>query len=101
MEAVAVFMSSVRFGKKRSRRPDPLLDAVGSVRDYVLYAVQVANWGLTLACACAFVSRLVWPMLPDDAAARCLLELFALGLGACTGKAIDRRLARRAEPTSR
>jgi hypothetical protein len=101
VEAVPTRMSSVRVGKKRSRRPDPLLDAVDSVRDYVLHAVQVANWGLTLACACAFVSRLVWPMLPDDMAARSLLEPSALGLGACTGKAIDRRLARRANATSR
>jgi hypothetical protein len=80
-------------GTKSPRRPDPFLDAVASVRDYVLHVVKIANWRLTFACAFAFVSRLMWPLLPDDLATRGLLGIFALSLGACLGKLLDQRAA--------
>jgi len=77
------------------RRPDPFLDAVGSVRDLVLHVIKIASWRLTFACALAFMSRLMWPLLPEDVATRGLLALFALSLGACLGKLLDERVATR------
>lgn len=80
-------------GKSGLKPSDPFLHAVGSVRDFVVYMVKTANWALTLACAGLCVSRLVWPLLPDDSATRALFGLFALSLGACIGKPLDHRLA--------
>ena len=83
--------------KKAAKVPalsDPFLRVVSSTRDFAIHMVRSASWALTLACGCAFASRLAWPLLPDDITLRCFLSLFALSLGACIGRPIDRRLAR-------
>jgi hypothetical protein len=73
------------------RRPDPFVDAVASVRDYVLHIIEVASWRLTFAAGFALASRLAWPLLPDDVTTRGLLGLTALSLGACVGRVFDRQ----------
>jgi len=78
-----------------TRRPDPFLEVVVSLRDYVQYITKVASWKLTLSCTCALVSRLMWPILPNDLTVRGLLGLAAVSLGACVGRLIDRKLAGR------
>ena len=75
--------------------PDPLLRLVCSVRDLVGHVVRSATWAQTLACACAFASRLLWPLVPDDVLTHVFLVLSAISLGACVGRPIDRRLAQR------
>lgn len=65
---------------RRSARPpdrDPLLQAVGSLRDLVEHGVQTASWRFTLACALACASRFV-PVPGGDEIARALLLLCAM-----------------------
>jgi len=70
-------------GMKTSPPPsDPLAAAIHQV-------VKSANWKLTFACACAILSRLVWPLLPDDTVTHGLTGLFGLSLGVCLGKPLD------------
>lgn len=75
--------------------PDPVLRLVSSVSDLVRYVVRSATWAQAFACTCAFASRLMWPLVPDDVLTHVLLVLSAISLGACVGRPIDRRLARR------
>ncbi len=87
---------------KSTRRPeaDPFVDAVNSVRNFALYIVETATWRLALASACAVITRLV-PLPTEDITTRGLLGLFALNLGACIGRSLDRWFAaRRRKPRS-
>jgi hypothetical protein len=77
------------------RPPDPFMDFVGAGRDWLRHIIKGSNWKITLAAGLGFASRLVWPWIPDDMASRGLLGLFAVSLGACVGRGIDRALARR------
>lgn len=74
---------------------DPLIDMMIGLRDVVRQFVANATWAFTFACALAFASCLVWPLVPDQLMTRGFLSLFALSLGARIGKSIDRRPPRR------
>lgn len=77
--------------KEPEKRPDPFVDAVASVRDYVLHVIAIASWRLTFAAGFAFASRLAWPLIPDDSATHGLLGLTMLSLGACIGRIFDHK----------
>ena len=81
---------------KATRRPEPdaFVDAVNSARNFALYIVETATWRLTLASACAVISRLV-PLPTEDITTRSLLGVFALNLGACIGRPLDHWFAAR------
>jgi len=80
-----------RMTKEPDRRPDPFVDAVASVRDYLMHTIEVASWRLTFAAGFALLSRLAWPLLPDELSTRGLLGLTAISLGACIGRRFDQK----------
>jgi hypothetical protein len=78
---------------KQPRRPRRSEGALDALSQYILALVELANWPITLACACALMSRLASPLFPEDAATQALLMMSAICLGACVGKWIERRTA--------
>jgi len=69
--------------------PRPLI-AVEAAWDCFWHVVETATWRNALACALAFLSRIL-PLPTDDITAHVLLTLCALNLGAVVGKLLDRR----------
>jgi len=79
-------------GSQLPGRPQaaPSLIAVEAAWDCVWHVVETATWRNALACALAFLSRIL-PLPTDDITAHVLLTLCALNLGAVVGKLLDRR----------